>query len=180
MDKINFTGYRNVGALKLEFNHPTLSNFRRMMIELTDDGIADLTEFRKDLKRFRRQRQDNFLQLDLYELKECNPATRSNHFIVVNGNPIEIKPKNIPLLKHIADLQADIATAEDEKFRASSRYINSEECVRNFTQNDAIDFNITNDINYKNLHSPRNIRENGEIFCVAYSSYADNILRICG
>lgn len=118
MDKINFTGYRNVGALKLEFNHPTLSNFRRMMIELTDDGIADL--------------------------------------------------------------QADIATAEDEKFRASSRYINSEECVRNFTQNDAIDFNITNDINYKNLHAPHNVKENGEIFCIAYSSYADNITRICG
>jgi len=178
-DKINFTGFKNVGGLKLNIVDSNMKTFRRMMIELTDDGIADLADFRKYLDKLRFQREDNFLQLDIYEFKTLNPTTRSPMHFFANGNPIDIKPKNIPFLTKLSDLTSDISTTEDRDFIASGKYINSEQCVKNFTDNAAIEFDIKNSIKYDTVHSPNTVRASAEAFCVAFNDFTKSILSTC-
>lgn len=121
MDKVNFTGLRNIGALRIRVpkDGTELIN-THMIVNLTDDAAGkDLTEFREVLQKCKPAlnnmefaQDNNFVHIlsASYADGSCTPDLAVNHKI------IRPETKTMPLFSYIAKLTKRICAMKDKDF----------------------------------------------------------------
>lgn len=121
MDKINFTGIRNIGALRIRIPKDSTELVNtHMIVNLTDDAAGkDLSEFREVLNKCKPvlnnmefAQNDNFVHVlsASYADGSCVPDLAVNHKI------IRPETKTLPLFSYIAKLTKRISNIKDNEF----------------------------------------------------------------
>jgi len=176
-DKINFTGFKNVGAVTLKMKDPQMPYYRKMIIELTDDGLKHLTYFKKMLAQdFPFAKGSNKLHLDVFEFSATSAIGRSNYLLSINSKPVEATVKNIKILDKIADLTSDIAEADIQELHVSKSFLEEPGRIDELTKNKAMKFNIGDSVPIEDLYGPKNVKTHGDIFCSIFDSYGTSII----
>lgn len=131
MDRINFTGIKNIGAYTGTFN-PNLNSIvskKHMLLKLTDDAQGnDLTEFKKVLKRVSSNigdikfiPDDNYIHLMSRQIKDIADIPD----ICINWTAIPACNETMPLFEYTAKLLKKIINTPDDKFVYDKNYQSS-------------------------------------------------------
>lgn len=177
-DKINFTGFKNVGAVTLNVKDPQMTIFRKMIIELTNEGGDHLTRFRKMLEeKFPFEKDSNRLHLDVFEFSDPSAIDRSKYLLSINSIPVEAEVKNIAIVDEIADLAADIGEADTFQLTVSKKYLENPERFTELTTNNIIDFKIKETLPIETIYDPKNIKAHGTIFYSIFDNYGTSIIK---
>lgn len=177
-DKINFTGFKNVGAVTLNVKDPQMPIFRKMIIELTNEDGDHLARFRKMLEeKFPFEKDSNRLHLDVFEFRDPSAIDRSKYLLSINSKPIEAEVENIAIVDEIADLAADISEADAYKLSISKKYLEEPGRLKELTDNSTIDFNITKTLPVEDLYSEKNIKVHGNIFYTIFDNFGTSIIK---
>lgn len=121
MDKINFTGLKNIGSYSKNLPYYPKNQLRtHMIINLTDDYQGnDLTEFKEIAKKCRPllgnmnfAKNSNFIHImtSTTNLKDDVPGMAVNHIV------IPARKETLPLFSYIAKLTRRIANMTDKEF----------------------------------------------------------------
>ena len=177
MNNINFTGFKNVGAVTLKVQDPSMPFYRKMIIELTDEGGDHLTRLRRKLEaNFPFEKDSNRLHLDVFEFSENSPADRSKYLLSINSKPVEADVKNIEILDEIAELTADIGDSKIQDLFVSKKYLEQPGRLEELTKNNAIKFNIGTPRPIEELYGYKNVKAHGDTFSYIFDSYATSIV----
>jgi len=153
MDKINFTGLRNVGANF--YGQQNGDRFYRMVMQLNNMGSKDLKEFKNLLKGTDFSLVDNdFLILDSFTLEEGNSIKR-NFFL--NEEELPITDATAKIFSKISDLN-NLVINSKKRFLMTKKYSDSEKCLENVLPYETIDAEEKNEI-INTAHSKRETKK---------------------
>ncbi len=127
MDKINnisFTGIRNIGFIN--FKRPSLlanAKSKSLSMVLSDDyNGKDLTEFFDVLNKIPRTQygylhpeSKNILNIECTTFKDYNT-------LLINGRPVKVDDKHLPMFSYIAKLTRKIAGLTDKQMAVNESY----------------------------------------------------------
>lgn len=121
MDKISFTGLRNIGAYQWRVPY-VAPNVKRthMIVNLVDDyNGKDLSEYKQLIKKYKGEngsllfdKDSNFLHIMTSVFKNKNDIPE----LAINGNVIEPKKETLPLFSYVGKLVRRISNMKDKEF----------------------------------------------------------------
>ena len=154
MDKISFTGIKNVSHFAERFNsgaNNVPAEERWLSVELT---CRDLHRFQRAIKRsnlakknYTNPIRDNFLNLNIYSIPNTD-------VIMLNNNLLEVNDETLPMLTELARITRKIFNKKDSKFVCDEKYLNSDCFNKALLMDTTVD-----DLASTEFHMPENVKD---------------------
>lgn len=157
---ISFTGIQNVAAVALKNN---CYNSDKLILQLTDLGKKDLTEFQDVFQRFPDPENKGYLRLESEINQEGIQSFR------VNDEKVHIKDGNLRLFTKVATLLRRI-TQNENGFAISPGYKTSNDCSLNLFDKDFYKLDFSEQDSIDKAHEIKETRE--------FAFYMNKILQI--
>lgn len=110
MDKISFNGLRNVGAMPYG-NKPVEG--LRMIVQLTDEGAQDLSDFRDVFEKFPDISHQNLLKIEQdWSVDDINNL--SGKKIIINNKTLSVKDENLSIFSRLYKLMTKIVETREQ------------------------------------------------------------------
>ena len=131
---INFTGIKNAGSMMVML--PGVENKMQILsLQVTNDETGNhLDEFNKAIKKSGKAKQyktayEGAVSINVSSTIPEDEYIRPEHTYYLNGSPLEVNDKNLPIFSYLAKLTREIPQKKDKDLRASVEYASSPEFI---------------------------------------------------